>query len=185
MAKPLLIAEVKTDSPFGYQAEQSWDELFALADHYGDWLSVHTNPLWGGSFDLLEKARRLTSKPILAKGLHETNAELQRALDCGADYVLAVRSQPPGILGDKVLYEPTTLDELKLASGAVEKAVWNARQLAGDAGQPKTVDFAEARAAFSGWLCQASFVRTIDDIHPLADAVLVGEHLQKFITTLC
>lgn len=66
--KPLFIAEVKTQSPFGFFGNKSWDELFEAANKVGDIISIHTNPLWGGSFDHLMLARRMTNKPILAKG---------------------------------------------------------------------------------------------------------------------
>ena len=62
-----IIAEVKTGSPFGYKSEESWDELFEVAESVGDILSIHTDPRWLGSFELISKARKLTDKPILAK----------------------------------------------------------------------------------------------------------------------
>ena len=72
-----IIAEVKTHSPFGYTSEKSWDELFAVANEIRDILSIHTDPRWGGSFELLEKARSRTNKPILAKGIHDRARRLQ------------------------------------------------------------------------------------------------------------
>ena len=52
-----IIAEVKTQSPFGFRSQKSWDELFVIADSVGDMLSVHTDPRWGGSFDLIRRAK--------------------------------------------------------------------------------------------------------------------------------
>ncbi|MBP6974654.1 MAG: hypothetical protein KBB54_01790 [Candidatus Pacebacteria bacterium] len=107
-----IIAEVKTQSPFGFKSEKSWDELFAVANEIGDILSIHTDPRWGGSFDLVRKAKALTNKPILAKGIHATDMEVQQAIDVGADYVLVV-GRIPSIHQDKCLIEPLTLAELK------------------------------------------------------------------------
>ncbi|MCC7543773.1 hypothetical protein IT415_03665 [bacterium] len=91
---PIIIAEVKTQSPFGFCAKQSWDELFVFANTYGDWLSIHTDPRWGGSLELIRKARSLTGKPILTKGIHATDSDIVNALATGADYVLVVCRLP-------------------------------------------------------------------------------------------
>jgi len=69
---PLLIAEVKTESPFGFVSEKTWRQLFDIANKHGDIISIHTDKRWGGSFDLISKAKELTKKPVLAKGIHAT-----------------------------------------------------------------------------------------------------------------
>src|SRR4051812_45555141 len=107
-----IIAEVKTGSPFGYRSEKSWDELFAIASEAGDIVSIHTDSRWGGSFELVKKARSLTTKPILAKGIHATDAEIEQAIEAGADYVLVV-GRVPALYIEKCLIEPLTLDELR------------------------------------------------------------------------
>lgn len=170
----LRIAEVKTLSPFGWKSNKTWDELFTLAEQKGDWISIHTDPRWGGSYDHLRVARSRTFKPILAKGIHATDTEVDRALSAGADYVLVVGRVPPY---KRVLVEPTTLDDLRTLPAGY-KAVWNARDLS--TGLPKPYTFQEAREVWKGWLCQASFIRSWDDVHPGADAILVGEHLPEF-----
>ncbi len=175
-----IIAEVKTMSPFGYKAEKSWDELFALANEVGDMISIHTDPRWGGSFELLEKARALTKKPILAKGIHASDEDIERALALGADFVLVV-GRVPATHADRCFIEPNTLDELELLPFQL-KAVWNSRDLA--TGGLKAETFAEARAAFPGWLCQASNIQTVEDIEEGVDAVLVGTHLEAFAASL-
>ena len=88
--KTAIITEVKTQSPFGWESDKTWDELFAIANDIGDILSVHTDARWGGSFDLIRKARAMTDKPILAKGIHATDDDVQQAIDAGADFVLVV-----------------------------------------------------------------------------------------------
>jgi indole-3-glycerol phosphate synthase len=180
MKKPMIIAEVKTQSPFGFVSDKSWDQLFAIANEIGDMISIHTDPRWGGSFDLIKKARALTQKPILAKGLHEKDADVERAIDCGADFVLVV-GRIPGVFSEKCMVEFHSLAQLKLVP-TKQKTVWNSRDLS--TGGMKTETFDEARAIFSGWLCQASNIRNVADIKPGADAVLVGAHLLEFAESL-
>ncbi len=175
-----LIAEVKTASPFGWKSEKSWDELFAIADSVGDIISVHTDSRWDGSFELLKKARSLTDKPILAKGIHADDSDIEQAIECGANVVLVV-GRIPGTYADRCLIEPRSLDELRTIPSSM-RVVWNSRDLA--TGGLKQETFDEARALFEGWLCQASNLHTLDDVHPGASAVLVGTHLEEFVNSL-
>jgi indole-3-glycerol phosphate synthase len=172
-----LVAEVKTRSPFGFVNDKSWDELFEIANEYGDVVSIHTDPRWGGSFELIEKARGLTSKPILAKGIHAKDSDIEQAIKAGADYVLVVGRMPKVHLG-KCWLEPNTLAELSQYPREV-KVVWNQRDLKD--GSKKKETFEEARTVWPGWLCQASLVKTVADVDPAVDAVLVGEHLLGFV----
>lgn len=175
--RPEFIAEVKTASPFGWRSEHLWDELFETADRYGDWVSVHTDPRWEGSFELVATARKRTDKPILAKGIHASDDDVRKALDVGADYVLAVE-RVPAVSPEQCLVEVEDIAGFaKLPPGT--KAVWNSRDLA--TGDAKTETFEQARAAWDGWLCQASNIRTPNDIEPSADAILVGTHLPEFV----
>lgn len=177
-----LIAEVKTQSPFGFKSSKSWDELFALACAAGDIISIHTDLRWGGSFELLADARKKTSKPILAKGIHADDELVEQAVKCGADYVLIVGRLPKNLpWQNQLIIEPDTLSDLAKIPHNY-RVVWNSRDL--KTGGLKKETFAEAREIFPGWLCQASNIRTIADVHPLADAVLVGEHLQEFTESL-
>lgn len=173
-------AEVKTRSPFGYVSENTWDELFEIATGIGDGISIHTDPRWGGSFELLKKARSLTNKPILAKGIHESDADIARALTLGADWVLVV-GRIPARYAERCLIEPRTLEELEAIPQHL-RAVWNARDL--NDGSAKQALFEDARNVCTGWLCQASYVRDVADIKEGADAVLVGTHLVEFAKSL-
>lgn len=175
-----IIAEVKTQSPFGWESEKTWDELFAVANGIGDMISIHTDARWGGSCELITKAKAMTGKPILAKGIHATDDDVQKAIDAGADFVLVV-GRIPEIHKDKCLVEPLTFADLKLLPHDV-KAVWNSRDLSD--GSLKKESFAQARAAFPGWLCQASNIRTIQNVHGGADAALIGTHLEEFARSL-
>jgi len=175
-----IIAEVKTMSPFGFVSDKSWDELFIIADSVGDILSIHTDPRWGGSFDLIKKAKTLTKKPILAKGIHATDAEIEKAVQAGADFVLVV-GRIPGVHQDVCIIEPNTLRELKDIPETY-KVVWNSRDLG--TGGMKQDDFQKARKIRDGWLCQASNIKTKDDVVKGADAVLVGTNLEEFTNSL-
>jgi indole-3-glycerol phosphate synthase len=50
-----IIAEVKTHSPFGFESSKSWDELFDIANQFGDIISIHTEKPSHGSIDLIKK----------------------------------------------------------------------------------------------------------------------------------
>lgn len=176
----LIVAEVKTHSPFGWVSSYSWDELFEIANSVGDIISIHTDPRWHGSFELIKKARGLTNKPILAKGIHADDEDIEKALKAGADYVLVV-GRVPQVHQDKLWIEPNSIEELKALPNHL-KAVWNARDLAN--GKAKDATFADARAAFSGWLCQASFITTKESIDPSAEAAIIGTNLPGFSSTL-
>lgn len=144
-----IITEVKTHSPFGFTSGKSWDELFRVANQIGDILSIHTNPRWGGSFELISKAKSLTEKPILAKGIHSDDKDIKRAIVAGADFVLVV-GRIPRLYIEKCFIEPTTLKELKQIPSH-PWVVWNSRDLS--SGGIKKETFEEARKIFPGWLC--------------------------------
>ena len=168
-----IIAEVKTHSPFGWKSSQSWEKLFNIAQDFGDIISVHTDPNWHGSFDLISKARQLTKKPILAKGIHAKDEDITKALNAGADYVLVV-GRIPNIHNDICFIEPNSLNEL-VNIPLNTKVVWNSRNLA--TGGLKEETFTEARKLFAGWLCQASNIKALSDVNHHADAILIGTNL--------
>lgn len=175
-----IIAEVKTHSPFGWESSKTWDELLAIADKIGDIISIHTEEPWHGSLKLIQKARSLTCKPILAKGIHKSDASIRQALDAGADYVLVV-GRMPGVHIERCLIEPLSLEQLGHLPNEV-KAVWNSRDLSN--GKKKSETFAEAREIFGGWLCQASNIECLADIAGSANAVLIGTHLPEIAAEL-
>lgn len=88
----------------------------------------------------------------------------------------------PRVYADKCLIEPLTLDQLSYICNKCCKVVWNNRDL--NTGERKTNVFEEARKIFSGWLCQASFIKSMDDVNKKADAILVGSHLKQFCEKL-
>jgi len=172
-----LIAEVKTCSPYGYKSDKTWDELFDLANEYGDMISIHTDPRWGGSYEKLKEARSRTSKAILAKGIHPTNEEVCNLMDIGANYVLVVGRVPHIDIINRCLLEPSSIEEIE-SYPRNAKIVWNARDL--DTGKPKDKKIDDVRKVWSGWLCQASLISSMDDVYRGVDAILVGQNLVEY-----
>ncbi len=196
--KPIFIAEVKTRSPYGYVAQKRWRDLFDIANEHGDWISVHTDERWGGDWGRLGGARKLTNKPILAKGIHLLDAEIEKAFDFGADYVLCVGRIPdkaqidlfetPGPWTGKVIVEP-----LREKAGALafcclngQKVCCNARDLStGEfVGLPSAAHLRAVNYTDDLWLCQASGIKAPDQILKGYSAFIVGEHLETFVEEL-
>lgn len=175
-----IVAEVKTKSPFGFTSEKSWDEQFKLAEEIGDIVAIHTDRRWDGSVEHIKKARTLTKKPILAKGIHESDEMIEAAVKAGADYVLVV-GRIPTVHKEICWIEPMSLAQLKTIPESY-KAVWNARNISD--GKPKPETFEQARDLWGGWLCQASFIRHIDNVKPGADGILVGQGLWEFVKSI-
>lgn len=178
VTKPIFIAEVKPFSPYDGPTGRSWGELFKIAAEYGDWVSVHTDPRWHGSLELIKKARSRTSKPILAKGIHRTDDEVRAAIKAGADYVLVV-GRIPDVYLTRSIIEPYDVGELD-AMSSDQMVLWNQRDLRD--GSRKTITFDQARSAWTGWLGQASMIKSPKDVDPRADAFIVGTHLPEFTT---
>ncbi len=182
----IVIAEVKPCSPT-MSTGQTWEELFPLACEVGDWISIHTNPLFGGSMEYITKARELApGKVILAKGFHFTDEEVDEALARGANYVLVV-GRIPERNESQCLIEPYYFEDLeKIPSGF--RIVWNSRDIFAliNAKEPKIKEgFEEARKLLpDAWICQASNILTVDDVHPTANAVLIGTNLESFAKSL-
>jgi indole-3-glycerol phosphate synthase len=189
MSKPTFIAEVKTQSPFGFKSNKTWFELFDIANEYGDMISVHTNSLWGGNFDLLALAKRRTKKPILAKGLHLSKDEIKKCIDYGADYILCYDYIPDfsssELYARTLLIEPKnekTLDDF-VKNSRHPFYVINQRDIL--TGRLSDMSFDIIRNKYPDkYLCQASFIKTINDVHPNANAFIVGTHLETFVSTL-
>lgn len=194
--KPIFIAEIKTVSPFGYKSKHTFISLAEHAIHYGDWISVHTSILWGGDFSVIDFVRRKTHKPILAKGIHATNDDIVKAFDHGADYVLVVDRNPfaPNNtpdkriinLRDKILLEMQFHEVKRLTDTNAEwknfKYVNNTRDL--KSGLPFKQYTLNEMIELGVWTCQASYIKTPDDVVPGVNAFIVGEHLIDFCKRL-
>ena len=117
----------------------------------------------------------------MAKGIHATDEEVAKAFECGADYCLVVGRMPDQKYLDKCLIEPNTIGELAKIPTDV-KCVWNSRDLSN--GGLKAETFEMAREAWSGWLCQASNIKSQNDVKMGANAVLVGQGLPEFVSSV-
>ncbi|MES2059554.1 MAG: hypothetical protein V4438_00830 [Patescibacteria group bacterium] len=181
----IIIAEVKPEAP-NWKSDKSWEELFVIAESIGDWISIHTDSRWGGSIDLIRRARKLTCKPILAKGIHTDQETIDKMLECGADYVLTLDFIPERN-ADKCLIEISDIEVLKRSPKKL-KYVWNSRDiwaLLNKAEPKERIPFEQVRQMFPDlWLCQASNISAVQDVDPRADAVLVGTHLEAFAKSL-
>lgn len=171
-----IIAEAKPKSPYGWQSKKTWQELFDIANEVGDIISVHTNPLWDGSLDLIREARSQTDKPLLAKGIHPRDEDIEQARAAGADLVLVVGRFVAAHV-DVCLFEPYTLDQLRELPPEAQ-AVWNSRDLRRN-GALKREPFRAAREVFPGTLYQASNIKSLTDIDPTASGVIIGQHLPE------
>ncbi len=187
--KPIFIAEIKTQSPFGFKSKYSFYGLMELAIKYGDYISVHTNPLWGGSYEAIEFVRNHTNKPILAKGIHSKDEDIRNCIVAGANYVLVVDRIPKYSynaeccfheLGKNIQnYNKLYIDNTPL------KYVYNGRDL--KTGLPKDKsDYQKYRDKYK-WVCGASLIKNPNDVqklYPNCDAFIVGENLIEFCKEL-
>lgn len=185
--KPIFIAEVKVKSPFKKIKNNDFWEQLDLAIKYGDYISIHTDPKWGGDFYDLIKAKNYianNTKKVLAKGIHKTDDEIQQCLDYGADYVLVVDRIPAKKYISKCLLE---ISDMNVFLKTIEmypdaKYVYNGRDLkTGKIIPNRYMEFMKRRVHLnSGWLCQASGIKKPDDVIEHSDAFIVGEHLKEF-----
>lgn len=186
MNKPIFIAEVKTKSPFNFKSKYDWEYLFELANNYGDWISIHSQADFGGDTMDIVYAKDKSKKPILAKGFHRTDIEIETCLDCGADYVLVVDRIPAEKYIDKCLIEFSQTWKIVAALNAYPEAkyVYNLRNL--NTGiLKKHNEFPELKTRLKNtWLCQASGIRAPIDVDPRADAFIVGSYLPEYINKL-
>ena len=151
----IRIAEAKIKSPWdGKLTDKPMEQLIEQAISEGDWISVHTEEPWGGSLEWVRKARKMTRKPLLAKGIHAYDSNIMAAFDAGADYVLCV-GRISGIKNKvRVIYEPRCLMDITSFGGYYDKIMWNRRDLT--TGKAKKDYWAEARQEHGGWLGCAS-----------------------------
>lgn len=188
--KPIFIAEIKMQSPFGFVSPYPFMEVVETAIRYGDWIAVHTNPLWGGSYEQIEFVRRLTDKPILAKGIHSRDENIQKALEYGADNVLVVERIPSYGWLKKCLIEMSYQNALPLLDRNTPsdqnsyRWVSNSRNLKTGA-VPYNEDLGEfLNHKNKNWVCQASGIYFPYQVNERADAFIVGEQLIPFCKNL-
>jgi indole-3-glycerol phosphate synthase len=116
---PVLIAEYKQQSPFtGRLSTESMEDAIERFEEYGAaGISIVVDDAWGGSLSDIRRARKLTSLPILAKGLA---VDPVGARDLGADIVLTFGGPHVEIPS---LVEVSNKAELELALRLGAKAI--------------------------------------------------------------
>lgn len=190
--KPIFIAEIKTKSMYGFESKYNRKTLIDTALRYGDWISVHTDPRFGGSFDDIYMIRRETIKPILAKGFHNHIDDINKCLDLGADYVLRVDCIPDfSRNNDAILNEVSSFKDLDNYKNPYnnkieEKFVYNGRNLKTGIGKKYIGDYQEYRKQCK-WLCGTSLLQHPRDVklyYPNCDAFIVGQNLVEFCREL-
>lgn len=186
----ILVAEAKTRSPFDPLYRKDWMHQFALASEYGDMVSIHTDAPWNGSYDLIGIARKLTDKPILAKGVCTTEEGYDEAIAAGAHQVLWVGVIPPPRCRANSWFEPTRIWRGNMLGPVAEAGipvVINSRDvLCGGTETEGEEGIWEwfAQNSPDTFLVQASNIKTFSDIRPEANAALVGTYLESFVDTL-
>ncbi len=197
MKKQIFIAEPKIKSPFGFKSFYQKDALNKLAIEHGDWLSVHVDELWGGSRKELKYCADNYDMPILAKGLHLTDNDIQNSLQLGADYALVVRRIPPDKFISKCLMEPLSMYQLNSqyieAINRSAGVVFNKRDLrTGKDRESFGADqdywhnywassFEHLRKLVKVPIFQASGIKSVSDVLPEVDGYIVGECLPQFV----
>jgi hypothetical protein len=198
-----VIAEVKLWSPFGERlTSNTFEEQVILADKVGDMISILIHPIWKGTKQHLRDVRKLTSKLLLAKSIPLGDHDIKETVEVyGADHFLSV-GRLPGVYPEKCFYEPIDITELASIPTNMP-AVWNSRDLSilkdfpgipqfildrwkteSTGTDRKRETFDQARNVFAGPLVQASNLKEVSNIHPGADYVLVGTHLERFAASM-
>ena len=157
-------------------------------------ISVHTGEDFGASDDDIYRASRYirfynkdhkTDKKLLAKGFHKSDEEIEHWLNEGADYVLVVDRVPAEKYRNHCILEFSDLEELVLTALKYPdlKYLYNRRNLKNGTLKEKKIYIflLEIAKENINWLCQASGIKTKEDVHNCADAYLVGENLPAFI----
>lgn len=188
--KPIFIAEIKTKSPFGFQSPHSFNKLMDCALEYGDWISVHDCAMWGGDYQTISYVRSFTNKPILAKGFHSTDSDIEQALEHGANYVLVVGRRPNHYKYiDTCLFEFSSVGFAKAARQCFYqtqadrmKFVCNSRNLR--TGQTRNINELDDYLETKNWVCQASNIHKPSDVNPKVNAFIVGTNLIEYCKEL-
>ncbi len=192
--KPIFIAEIKTQSPYGFKSDYSFAQLMHYAIEYGDWISVHTNPLWDGSMEAISFVRKFTDKPILAKGLHSRPRDIKETFERGASSCLTVDYIPNVISNDwyndnfynhRLLLEYSNINKVKKFLNSNNHRVWKEQKFVYNLRDLRT-GFLKKKNELQDyldlglWTCQASGIKSIKDVHPGVDAFIVGQNLVDF-----
>lgn len=184
----LFVGEVKMLSPFGFKSNYNCDQLIELAAQNADIVSIHIDPLWGGSsldidyVKMMMMNPKIPKKPILAKGLHTTDDSIKQSFDRGADYVLVVGRIPKLDDLSKIWLEPLTEEQFKPMLEACPNAVvFNHRDLSTGAFRIISFSGPEVNEQYKPLLIQASGIKSFSHVKEAYGGFIVGEHLPQFI----
>ncbi len=170
-SRPLIVAEIKQRSPFLFESRFRWEQLLQRCGEVADIISVHVGRDYGGVPVDLQRAQKAQSLPVLAKGWHNTLPSVKASL-VHAEYVLTVGWWPDH---PRCWHECLSVNELLLSAAPV--VVWNSRSPRTGNSNPQFLQGFDWVAP-DKFVVQASGIKDIKDIHPRANAILVGEGLQ-------
>lgn len=193
MKKQMFVAEIKTTSPYGFKSGYTFNQLLDVAITYGDAVSVHVDALWGGSHWLLNETRNEVLRrqgkrhmPILAKGLHLTDASIEKSLyEFGATKCLVVGRIPAKKYLQHCWLEPITNNQAnEMAKAGPDAIVVNRRHLqtGQDLGYGPFIPTLESRKKGLK-IIQASMIKKPENVQKWADGFIVGEHLPAFVVS--
>lgn len=185
-----LIAEVKLRSPFGYRSTSSWETALHHATALGDIISIHTDTKRFGGPGMCGTSRpspialalSSTRKPILAKGVHWTDAEVDAAFAQGATFVLTVGRDTgrPGCWFEPTHAQLTRRRQQWLPQSGV--VVLNRRNLAtGELVDTATMGRWRAQFSPNVPIVYASGYTAADEVPTDGWGVIVGEGLRQWI----
>lgn len=185
----IFIGEIKTQSPFGFKSEYSFNHLMNLCIETPqvDWISVHVSAIYGGCLDSIAYVKQFTLKPILAKAVNGSDKLIRQQIEIGAEYSLVVGRIPDLNLVslNRCLLEvdPDFAREIRHDYPQHKlRFVWNSRDLR--TGERKPMSELEDYLETNEWVCEASGIKSIDNVHPNVSAFIVGEHLVNFCKSL-
>jgi hypothetical protein len=191
-----IVAEVKIKSPTNSNITGDFRQQLKIAQEIADAYSIHTMAKFGGSLERISEARETLGHGaiIVAKGMHPYEEDVEKGIKAGATNVLVVLHNRglPKVYQERCWIEPLNLAQLRNIPDVYPVVVWNERDIVESLAHGREIwkrdttgeTFEQARRLWGGKLCQASGLRTVNDIKPGADYVLVGSYLKEFADSL-
>ena len=184
----------------GLPLQEQREKLLTAILPFVDIVSIHTDALWGGSYQWLEQASKEAKKhkvQVLAKGFGCSIPHIHRAYASGADFLMSVGWHPNDRYKDvdnhakirkgetdmsHVWHEPDTYTCLQ--HSPAKTVIINKRDVR--YGNDRTnedhhgwLDYALGTMRSFTQVIQASGISSVKDVHPDVHAVIIGSALTK------
>lgn len=187
-SQKIFIAHVRMQNPYGYKSNSPFRELMETAIHFGDWIGIDVDFLWGGSIDIISYVSHFTDKPIVAIGLFSTDKKIRDCVNDAASYVMTPRIPDfNNVHSGRLLLELNNdvIRDLicRDKNAARYMYVHNTRDLrTGQMKDPALLhEFMNLDIRHK---IQASNIKSPADVHPNATHFIVGEGLVEFCSKL-